>query len=385
MAATDILAALQGPLETGADTPAGIGASSVANSIPSLIDPYGSAGSNAAYVFGGSILAALLGNMAKSDAAEYNSNIATKQSNFLSADPAERLAMTQQDPNTFAKLQAAISSNDLLQQAQDTATKRQLEIQQQIKDKNVPDLLDVFKVPNDLRDKIHSKDDLDSYIAQENFKQKQDELALQHESMDAARQTAIDDRKDRVAALDANRISNQLLATGHPYAQAQTVAPLLEAAETLNARQKENPDPQTDLALVDTYNKIMNPGGILRAQLVEQTINAQNPGNKVAGELDKVMGGGMFNQAARDELMNVIRFAGQEKLLAGKNFADNQLAIAKTRGVDPDAVIAPDYYKGLFGRLENSGASPVPPAAPPGYVLTGKVDADGNYGIRKAQ
>lgn len=128
MAATDILTALQEPLYRGADTYAGIGASAIGQTLPSLVDPYGSTGSNAAYVFGGSILAALLGNMAKSDAADENASIATKQSQFLNASPEQQLSMTQQDPRTFAKLQAALNANTLMQSAQDNATLRQLEI-----------------------------------------------------------------------------------------------------------------------------------------------------------------------------------------------------------------------------------------------------------------
>ena len=130
MAANDILAALQEPLYTGGQTYSGIAAQGVAGALPSLIDPYGSTGSNAANVFGGTILAALLGRMAKSDAADENASIVAKQSSFMGATPEERLTMTQQDPATFAKLQAALNTNQILQQAQDAATRRQLEIGQ---------------------------------------------------------------------------------------------------------------------------------------------------------------------------------------------------------------------------------------------------------------
>lgn len=133
MAPTDILSALQDPLYRGADTYSGIGASAVANSLPMLVDPYGSTGSNALNVFGGSILAALLGNMAKSEAADTNADIVAKQSQYLSATPETRLAMAQADPKLFGRLQAAIGANDIMQQAQDKATQRQLEIQDPFK------------------------------------------------------------------------------------------------------------------------------------------------------------------------------------------------------------------------------------------------------------
>lgn len=130
MAGENILAALQNPLYSAGETYSGIGAGALAQSLPALVDPYASNGQNAAYVFGGSILAALLGNMAKSDAAEENAAIATKQANFMNADPAQRLAMTQQDPRTFSKLQAALNTNSILQETQDRALIRQQEIMQ---------------------------------------------------------------------------------------------------------------------------------------------------------------------------------------------------------------------------------------------------------------
>lgn len=129
MAPTDILSALQDPLYTGADTYSGIGANAVSRSLPMLVDPYGSASGNALNVFGGSILAALLGSMAKSDAADENAKIVAQQSTFMNANPEQRLAMAKENPAVFAKLQSALGVNDINQQAQDKAFTRQLELQ----------------------------------------------------------------------------------------------------------------------------------------------------------------------------------------------------------------------------------------------------------------
>jgi phosphohistidine swiveling domain-containing protein len=130
MAADDILAALQDPYSTAGDTYAGIGAGAVAQALPGLMNPYESAGTNALYLGGGSILAALLTRMAKDDAAETNAGIALKQSQFINGSPEQQVAMTQADPRTFAKLQAAVNGNALQQQAKENEYRRQLEIQQ---------------------------------------------------------------------------------------------------------------------------------------------------------------------------------------------------------------------------------------------------------------
>jgi hypothetical protein len=129
MAENPILAALQDPMYTAGDTYAGIGAGAVGGSLGALVDPYGSTGSNAAYVLGGSILAGLLGRMAKNDAAEENAAIATKQSAFMTATPEERLTLTQQDPRTFAKLQAALNTNAILQEQKNADLTSQLNLQ----------------------------------------------------------------------------------------------------------------------------------------------------------------------------------------------------------------------------------------------------------------
>lgn len=128
MADNALLAALNDSLYTGADTYSGIGANAIAQSIPAMVNPFGSTSTNAGYVLGGSILSALLARMAKNDAADLNSEIMSKQAKFIGATPAQQLAMAEQDPRTFAKLQTALGANTLQQKAIDLATQRQLEI-----------------------------------------------------------------------------------------------------------------------------------------------------------------------------------------------------------------------------------------------------------------
>ena len=230
MAAGDILAALQGQYETAGDQTSGLGAQAIATALPSLVNPYGSTGGNIASVFGGSILAALLGKMAKSDAAEANVGIANNQSDFLKADPATRLTMTQADPEKFSKLQAALNANDLVQQAADTATRRQLEIKNEVANKSadLPGLLNAFGVPVEKQAAFKTVDQLDAYLAHnpDEFKQRQESLQLERDAKNERAQATLAERKDRVDNLQATRLTTQLLKTNGPYAIAQQVAPL---------------------------------------------------------------------------------------------------------------------------------------------------------------
>lgn len=151
-----------------------------------------------------------------------------------------------------------------------------------------------------------------------------------------------------------NTLRRELERTGSPYSMGLQISPLLLAVED-NVK-TGNHTPQTDMNLVDIANKIINPGGVLRAQLVEQIKNAQNPLNKIAGDFERVLGGGMFNDTSRQQLLDVIRAVGQEKLSAAKAFADNKLAIAKNKEIDTSNLISPEYYNQLFSSL-----APKPP------------------------
>lgn len=150
-------------------------------------------------------------------------------------------------------------------------------------------------------------------------------------------------------------IRKELQRTNSPYSVALAVSPLLTAAENNIANPQKSG--QSDFALVELYNKIINPGGIIRASLVQQTLDAANPGNKIAGELEHVFGGGTFNNDTRSQLIDVIRTLSNDKLTAGKSYVDNYLGIAKNKNIDTSNIIDPDYYNNIFGNVKAPGAA----------------------------
>jgi hypothetical protein len=314
MANDNFLAALQDPYLTGGDTYSGIGAGAVAGSLPYLVDPYGSTGSNALNVFGGSILAALLGNMAKSDAAEQNAGIVSQQSQFLKATPAERLTMTQQDPRTFAKLQAALNTNQILQEQKNADYLSQLETQKGFEiDKENRALENQIKLQTDPR-----------IIAFKN-------------------QDALDPAKR-----------------------------LVKEGETI--------------AKLDQVNKYIDEKFDRAKQLTgAKTAAAMNLGypNANASELtglkDSVLV--QIDNALGREMNSDVR----ERLLSLTPTSYDSDAVIETKKQNmKDLLISLSNPTPLTNSILTGVKQPESPPAPPaGYELTGKKDANGNYGIRK--
>jgi hypothetical protein len=169
------------------------------------------------------------------------------------------------------------------------------------------------------------------------------------------------DTSDKDNSKLEERLTRELEKKGTPYQFALSVSPLLDNADKYVTGLKTGtvkPDPQADLNLIDTLNKVVNPGGILRAQLVNQVHDAQNPLNAFAGEFDRVLGGGSFNDETRNQIYNIIKNQGNELLNSGKSFIDNKLAVAKHKGLDDTSgIISPEYYNSLFGGLSSTAGA----------------------------
>lgn len=127
MATTDtqlaLARALGGLTFTGAETPYGLGASVLAQTTPTLINPYGSVGKNALIGLGGTLMTALLGYQAKKQAAEKSlmaQELGLKLAGLQS--PEERLGMIKavEDSDVQRKLldvNAAIAEQNALAKA----------------------------------------------------------------------------------------------------------------------------------------------------------------------------------------------------------------------------------------------------------------------------
>jgi len=319
MAENPFLTALQEPLYTSGETYSGIGAGAVAGALPALVDPYGSTGSNALNIFGGSILAALLGNMAKNDAAEENKVIATQQAQFLNSDPNAQLAMVQENPRVFSKLQAALNTQNMTQQMEDNALKRQLEIKE-------PYAIDAEERA------------LASQIAQE-------KRALENNILQATDPRVL-------AAKDPNKISDRLVKEG------ETTAKLSQVNQYIDEKFDRAKQLTGKSAIVGMNSPFPTPEATELTGLKDS----------VLVQIDNALGREM-NSDVRQRLLSLTptSYDSAEVIETKKQNMKELLASLSAPTPLTDSLTKPKE----------------PPAPPPGYELTGKVDASGNYGIRK--
>lgn len=94
----DLLRALSASRYNAAEDPFGVAAQTIGGSLPGLVNPYSSPGSQMAHSVGGGLLAALLGSYARSRTDEQNVELGALQSQFLSADENQRAAMLASEP-----------------------------------------------------------------------------------------------------------------------------------------------------------------------------------------------------------------------------------------------------------------------------------------------
>lgn len=179
---------------------------------------------------------------------------------------------------------------------------------------------------------------------------------LLHVQVDQAAKDAADakiaTKKASSDTLLENRIRGELEKTNSKYLQAIDVAALVPSIQSYATATEHSP--ADDMALIDIGNKIVNPTGVLRAQLVDQWKNAQNPYHKFAGAIDNVLNGGTFDDPGRQQIIKAITNLAQDKLQSGKGFVDNKISIGKNKGIDTTNLISPDYYEELFGGLKGN-------------------------------
>lgn len=114
-----LLSALMGAQYQAKENPFGIAAQSIAANTGNLINPYGSAGSNAAATIGAALLAGLLGGVARSQTQSDNAELSPLLGQMMTATPEQRQALVQQN-DRLSPLANALAAQEM-QQKQDLA------------------------------------------------------------------------------------------------------------------------------------------------------------------------------------------------------------------------------------------------------------------------
>lgn len=156
----------------------------------------------------------------------------------------------------------------------------------------------------------------------------------------------LDEKKDKVNTALESQLRGEWN-RDNLYKLAGVVAPLVNSAQEVAKLQT----PAGDLGLVDILAKAYNPGGVIRPQFMSMIKEAQNPLNKYAGDIEKVMGGGQFNATTRQQMIDAIKARVNDQLLSAKMVADAKLSIAKNKGLVSDNIIPSGEYDTLFGGL----------------------------------
>ncbi len=135
--------------------------------------------------------------------------------------------------------------------------------------------------------------------------------------------------------------------------------------------------PPSDLALQELLQRSITPGAqAVRAEFFNKITDAQNPANKLAGTVNKWLGGGSLDDASRKQIGDTIKSIVDDKLNYYKTQADNIKGIADRRKLDFSNII-PDYNT-AFGSIKPKNTTGVLDSIPAGYAPNGKVDANGN-------
>lgn len=161
------------------------------------------------------------------------------------------------------------------------------------------------------------------------------------------------DREDRANTALENKLRSEWNADAL-YKNAGVVAPLKQAAQDVATLKT----PAGDLGLVDILAKAYNPGGIIRPQFMAIIKDAQNPLNRFAGEIEKVEGGGSFNDATRKQMIDAITMRVNDQLGAARMVADAKISIGKNHKLDIENIIPTDQYNTLFGDLTAKSSAP---------------------------
>lgn len=120
MAGEELYSALSGLNVAPVETPYGIGAVTLAKSLPQLVNPYGSVGTNLGVVLGGTLLSSLLGYQANRQATEQSLQLGRLGSQLQTMQtPQERLSFIEGVDDSFAQRRLLGLQNAL--QARETA------------------------------------------------------------------------------------------------------------------------------------------------------------------------------------------------------------------------------------------------------------------------
>jgi hypothetical protein len=322
MAGETLQDSLSGLRFSGADNFYGLGASTLASSLPALINPRSSVGRNIAIGLGGTLLTALLGYQARQQASE--DTIATMDygNQILGASsPEEQFAIATAVEDTQQKAKLLTLVNAL--KTNETVNK----LNNQIKDKDAErkllyDQALLFGIPaNKVEGALNANAEAKLVLSQtpESGVEGVPPLppfysAEQKANYDKAVADKIEkdlrasQRTEDKATAEENKIYNRVDAARKALATSPNTKAYQEAAS--NQKNLEvflnGNSAQDDLAAVQVLTRVLNPGNMVTVQETGQVMTAQSYIEMISGKISKLAtGGSQLSASTKAQMRNL--------------------------------------------------------------------------------
>jgi hypothetical protein len=312
MADTSLSEALQGIYTQPGTTPWGLGAMTLAQTTPALINPYGSAGANFGIALGSGLISALLGYQAKKQAMEQNLALQPFITQALQAQSPEALDIVMQQPGAGALADVGTQLKLSMIQSKAAADERKREFADQL-------MLTMAKeqgiVPKGFETLVTMPE------TGQLTPKEQRELAFEKRKKQEL--TAIEEPAQKLITFDTMRKEFNALPEVKDYS---TVS---KAAEVV-AKAVKDPSAVAAAELVKRAIQLIEPG--LAVQVGEQRAieQSQSIPDAYKAQLTKALTGqGVFGEQVRNDIINLARRsyeAQTNKYDQARTYYQNQLS-----------------------------------------------------------
>ena len=322
MAGETLQDSLSGLRFSGADNSWGLGASTLASSLPALINPRSSVGRNLAIGLGGTLLTALLGYQARQQASEDTIATMGYGNQILgAASPEEQFAIATAVEDTQQKAKLLTLVNAL--KTNETVNK----LNNQIKDKDAErkllyDQALLFGIPaNKVEGALNANAEAKLVLSQppesgvegvpplppfysEEQKANYDKAVADKIEKDLKASQRTEDK----ATAEENKIYNRVDAARKALATSPNTKAYQEAAS--NQKNLEvflnGNSAQDDLAAVQVLTRVLNPGNMVTVQETGQVMTAQSYIEMISGKISKLAtGGSQLSASTKAQMRNL--------------------------------------------------------------------------------
>lgn len=386
---SELLQALMGLQTSPSQEGTGIAAQAIANASPLLVNPYASTGSNVASTLGAGLVAALLGGLARNEAASDNAAIMPLANEYLGANPDRQAELLRQQPK-LANLQGVMLSNAL-----DRASK-------------VADLKATLPVENQFA--VEKAKEMGPVDTANSLKKTQGEKLLSMYSdigqtvgpdgsvvqvVDPGAKTYADKVADIKAQRDATGGSGLMpkdisnLETD--VTNKLTTGPVAQSVMEVQSRAKqvldavETRDPLHAASAIYGFAKLLDPQGVVRQDDGKIVADPGGPAGYVASLYNDILQKGKITDATASAMKELVPKLAQYQYDAYASQRDAMIGSASAQGANASRIgFLPPPGQSLAAAL-NAG-QPAPqdaPAPPPGFQLAGINPQTGKYLLEK--